>query len=113
MIKGKVIGFSFLILFGGTAAVALLGYPYYSYSSREITYIYPYSFIVTSEEPEWNETPDRHYTSRIGITELETNGTPVNVFIANPDDEIELFLSNVTKISNVALTSYVSDESRW
>jgi hypothetical protein len=111
MLKGKVIGFSLLILFGGTAAVALLGYPYYSYSYREITYINPYTFVVTNEEPEWNETSDRYYTTQIGITELETNGTPVNVFIVDSNDEIALFLFNVTKISNVTLTSYVSDES--
>jgi hypothetical protein len=111
MIKGKVIGFSLLILFGGTAAVALMGYPYYSYSYREITYIYPHTFVITTEEPEWNETPDRHYTSQIGITELDTDGTPVNVFIVDSNDEIALFLFNVTKISNVTLTSYVSDES--
>ncbi len=111
MIKGKVIGFSLLILFGGTAAVALLGYPYYSFSYQEYSYFNPYTFIVTSDEPNWNETSDQSFTSQIGITDLETNSTPVNVFIVDSDDEIVLSLSNVTKISNVTVTCYVAGET--
>ncbi len=111
MINGKVIGFSLMIFFGGTAAVALLGYPYYTYSYREYSYFNPYTFVITSDEPSWNETSDRTFTSQIGITDLETNGTAVDVLIIASNDEIVLCLSNVTKISNVTVTCYIAGQS--
>ncbi|MGD9381362.1 MAG: hypothetical protein PVI03_02860, partial [Candidatus Thorarchaeota archaeon] len=110
-IKGKVIGFALLILFGGNAAVALVGYPYYSFTVREYTHFNPYTFVVTSDEQNWNETSDRDFVERIGITDLETNSTPVNVFIVDSDEEVVLSLSNVTKIKNVTVTCHLRGDS--
>ncbi|MHA2142953.1 MAG: hypothetical protein ACXADC_16280 [Candidatus Thorarchaeota archaeon] len=110
-IKGKVIGFSLLILFGSNAAVALLGYPYYSFTVQEYTHFNPYAFTVTSDEPRWNETSDRYSVIRFGIADLDTNSTPVNLFIIDSYDEMVLSLSNVTKISNVTVTCFLEGES--
>ncbi len=108
LLKAKVIGCSLLILVGGTAAVALLGYPHYSYSYREHTELHPYAFNLTSGAPQWNETPVVSFQERIGITYLQTNRTPVKVRFLDSDMEVILFLSNVTKVSDIILTTYVS-----
>ena len=100
-----------MILIGGTATVALLGYPYYSYSYRESTESYPFSFTVTSEVPQWNMTTGRSFLTRIGITDLETNSTPVNLLLLKSDGQVALFLANVTRISNIVVTSYITGES--
>lgn len=100
-----------MILIGGTMTVALLGYPYYSYSFSEQIESYPFSFTVTSEVPQWNRTADRYFISRIGITDLESNSTPVNLMLLESDGQVALFLANVTKISDIVVTSYISRES--
>ncbi|MFW9888817.1 MAG: hypothetical protein ACFFER_11565 [Candidatus Thorarchaeota archaeon] len=111
VVRAKVIGFSMMILIGGTVTVAFLGYSYYSYSYSEQTELYPFSFAVTSEVPQWSRQTDRYFVSRISITNLETNGTPVNLLYLKPDGQVALFLTNVSKISDIAVTSYITRDS--
>jgi hypothetical protein len=100
-----------MILIGGTATVALLGYPYYSYSYRESTESYPFSFTVTGEVPQWNMTTGIYFITKIGITDFVTNNTPVNLLLLKSDGQVAMFLANVTRISNIVVTSYITGES--
>lgn len=103
-LKAQVIGFSLMILFGGTAAIATVHYPYYTYSETLLVRSHVFAFNVSVDEPQWNDTFQYWSMNRIGISELRTNSTSVTVHFMDYQDNTVLTLSNVTGVRGVNLT---------
>ncbi|MFW9846214.1 MAG: hypothetical protein ACFFD6_05680 [Candidatus Thorarchaeota archaeon] len=103
-LKAQVIGFSLMIFFGGTAAVATINYPYYLYSETLLVHSHIFTFNVTVDEPQWNITFDYWFMTEIGISELQTNSTSVTVHFMDERGYAVLTLSNLTKVMRVNLT---------
>ncbi|MHA2118048.1 MAG: hypothetical protein ACW98J_03935, partial [Candidatus Thorarchaeota archaeon] len=113
LVKFKVLCYSLILLVGGSfaiGAISLMDYGY-PFAYLEYTDSYPFTLTVSSEAPQWNQTLDDVFVSRIGLTSLQTNATGINIMFLNSDSEVLMSFFNVTEISDVAISIAVSGES--
>jgi hypothetical protein len=76
---------------------------------REYLRTHSVSFSVSLDDSEWNYTIYGMVT-RVGITDMETNGTPVGIIIQDRNNATVFEISNVNQISNSSLVAQASDD---
>jgi hypothetical protein len=100
----KLILLSLILMAAGWCALMLAPTPSYSSPPGEFVHALPFDYNVSSDSPEWNYTLQRSdysaFPTRIGITNVETNGASVRIYIQRQDNVTVLSVSDVNRISN-------------
>jgi hypothetical protein len=88
----------------GWSALMLAPTPSYSSPPGDFVHALPFNYNVSSDSPEWNYTLQRSdystFPTRIGITNVETSGASVRIYIQRQDNVTVLSVSEVNRISN-------------
>lgn len=111
--NAKLVGLALILMISGSFVVILGPRPHFYSPPEPIPQTHSINFNVTSEEPEWNYTIRRSdffgNLDQIGITDMDTNGTPVGIVIQNLNNVTLLALSGVSRIADSSLVVQGSD----
>ncbi|MHA1925219.1 MAG: hypothetical protein ACXABV_03885 [Candidatus Thorarchaeota archaeon] len=111
--NAKLVGLALILMISGSFVVILGPRPHFYSPPEPIRQTHSINYNVTSEEPEWNYTIRRSdffgNLDQIGITDMDTNGTPVGIVIQNLNNVTLLALSGVSRIADSSLVVQGSD----
>ncbi len=112
----KLVGMALLLMLLGSFVIVLGPRPYY-YAPREpMRHAHSVPFNVSLIDSEWNysiKALSYFFTlPRIGITEMETNGTPLGLAIQNGNNVTVFAVSGVSRIANSSLVVPASDDCK-
>jgi hypothetical protein len=112
----KLVGMAIILMLIGSLFIVMGPRPHYSVPREQTPSSHPVSFNVSLDDSE------RYYpiepliyagmVTRIGITDMKTNGTSVELSIQNRNNVTVLALSSVSLISNSSLVVQSSGSSR-
>lgn len=112
----KLVGMALILMLLGAFLIVISPRPQYYNPPREILHTHPVSFNVSLDDSK------RYYpieplayagmVNRVGITNMETNGTSVGLSIQNRDNVSVFAISSVNLISNGSLVVQASGNSR-
>ncbi|MFW9861661.1 MAG: hypothetical protein ACFFEX_03525 [Candidatus Thorarchaeota archaeon] len=114
--NAKLVGMALILIIIGSLFIVISPRPHYSVPREQTPRTHPVSFNVSLDDSE------RYYPieplsyagmiSRVGITDMETNGTSVGLSIQNRNNVTVFAISSVSLISNSSLVVQASEDSR-
>ncbi|MHA2142952.1 MAG: hypothetical protein ACXADC_07700 [Candidatus Thorarchaeota archaeon] len=110
----RLVGLALGLMLLGSLVLLINPHPRY-YAPRELSpHTHSLSFNVSLDDAEWNLPVEPLFyfdqPTRIGITDMETNETPVGLAIQNRNNETVFALSSVIQITNSSLAVPASED---
>ncbi|MHA1925220.1 MAG: hypothetical protein ACXABV_03880 [Candidatus Thorarchaeota archaeon] len=104
----ELVGLALILMLLGSLVIVSSPSPR-DYTPREYLHTHSVSFSVSLDDSQWNY-PIYGMVTRVGITDMETNGTPVGIAIQDRNNATVFEISNVSQITNISLVAQASDD---
>ena len=109
----RLVGLAVSLMLLGSLVILIIPHPRYYAPREQRPHTHSVSFNVSLDDSEWNFPiePLTYFNqpTRIGITDMETNGTPVGLAIQDGSNETVFVISSVIQIANGSLAVEASE----